>query len=860
MVNEIVSAALALLRLKWLVGGLDVPAFALIASGFLLAFTFGIWLWLRVRVFRDRRRHQSAVRLLKGIRDSHPATPREGLPGAAYEDIRRVFEKSKTLKDCWEDFDSRILVRRSRSGGEDQRWASESAEAAFGETAVIDAHLNRTFYSAIPGIVTGIGLSVTFLAILVALLDVRLVENRVQGLDQLIQGLSGKFVSSIAALLAATLYLFSERSLFHRLDRSRRQLVRGLDKLIPRLSPGHLLVDLQGDAHEQALASRHFSADLATKVSTGFHEGLRPTLERMIETIDGLDRSIRAAEAANQESMRGSLENLLQDLSRRLTESIDGMATQFREQLSGSALRQLDRVVESLAATSSVVEKMNEQSTTSQAALERLIDQARRSTEEQLTTGREQVDAITSAIYQMMDRMSQTTDASVGRMASDLRALLDDLARHSRESAEEQRTAGRKHAEELAGILREIMANVRESTAASVSELIASLGQSVQGFTAQGAAMAQRMEALVEQVKASTEEQRSLGARHVEDLGQRFEQLMARVARSTADSVDDVAGRLAHAISELSAQMQEATGSSMVQMTREVQEMLEALARHARESAEAERARGRKIAEDLGGVSEDLMARLQGTTATSVERVGSSLAEAAERFKAEAAEMADLMKTSLLESGTKVIGAADRVVDRVETWSTQSHSQLARVFGQQESQLGRIEEVRKTLDDLLHRFPHAIEQHGRLASELVRVAALVKEAAETAAQAAALMREAQPSFQQVSVAAASQVRDLAAANGQQQETWMRIEASMGRYQVVFGEVEAKAGAIIGQINQGLRDYMEASRDGFDQLVRISDEHLKNAVSRLGQSVGELDDHLQDLNEALDRIPKQPVRG
>jgi hypothetical protein len=63
------------------------------------------------------------------------------------------------------------------------------------------------------GIVTWTGLLFTFLAILVALLDVRLAGNRVQGLELLIQGLSGKFVSSISALLAATVYLLAEKPL-----------------------------------------------------------------------------------------------------------------------------------------------------------------------------------------------------------------------------------------------------------------------------------------------------------------------------------------------------------------------------------------------------------------------------------------------------------------------------------------------------------------------------------------------------------------------------------------------------------------------------------------------------------------------
>jgi hypothetical protein len=41
-----------------------------------------------------------------------------------------------------------------------------------------------------------------------------LANNRIQGLDLLIQGLSGKFLSSVVAVACATTLVFFEKSLF----------------------------------------------------------------------------------------------------------------------------------------------------------------------------------------------------------------------------------------------------------------------------------------------------------------------------------------------------------------------------------------------------------------------------------------------------------------------------------------------------------------------------------------------------------------------------------------------------------------------------------------------------------------------
>ena len=92
----------------------------------------------------------------------------------------------------------------------------------------------------------------TFLAILIALLDVTLENEQFQGLDMLISGLSGKFLSSIAALFVATLYLLCETRLLHRLSQGVHALVVALDELVPRLTPARLLVTMQDHLEVQA--------------------------------------------------------------------------------------------------------------------------------------------------------------------------------------------------------------------------------------------------------------------------------------------------------------------------------------------------------------------------------------------------------------------------------------------------------------------------------------------------------------------------------------------------------------------------------------------------------------------------------
>ena len=351
-----------------------------------------------------------------------------GLSTAAYDNLSRLFSGSTLLSPGWNAFNSQIVRRRNVE--EDQYWASESAEIAFSDAAVFERQLNRTFFGALPGIVTGAGLLFTFLAILVALLDVKFneVTAEVKGIDKLIEGLSGKFVSSIAALFTATLFLLLERPLFHRLTKARLRLVGAIDALVPRLSSVRVLAEIHRDIAEQSLTFRSFNADLSLKLKQSFSESMGPTTQKMVDAVEELNRLLRAAEAQKQESITGSLEGLLRNLERSITESLEGMGERFKESLTGNAMNEFGKVTESMAGTARLLENMNAQSQMTQSALTDLVNMAKTSTAEQVALGKTQVEDLTAVLRQFMVQMNDTAGASVTRMAATLTGVVHELS------------------------------------------------------------------------------------------------------------------------------------------------------------------------------------------------------------------------------------------------------------------------------------------------------------------------------------------------------------------------------------------------------------------------------------------------
>jgi hypothetical protein len=393
----------------------------------LLACTLSALTRLAWLVRRECQIYQQLTGRLEAIRIEHGVDLQDGLSGSACAAIARAFEETPSLLPAWHRFNAQLVMRRGPTG-EARLWASESAEAAFNETTVIEAQLNRGFFMAIPGIVTGAGLLVTFLAIVVALLDVRIEDNRVHGIENLIQGLSGKFVSSIAALAAATIFLLFEKPLFHRLANSQRRLAATIDALVPCLSATRILADVQQDLSQQATALRHFNTDLPSKLQRGITESMGPTLERMVTTVEDLTEVLRTAEAQRQDSLAGSLGELCGRLEQSMTMVLGDISTRFTASLSGSAQQEFERATTALGETARLLEGMNGQFLTTQPALNDFVSLARHATEEQMALGRSQVEELTMLLRGLMAQLNESAGLSVTNMTAALTAVVHDLS------------------------------------------------------------------------------------------------------------------------------------------------------------------------------------------------------------------------------------------------------------------------------------------------------------------------------------------------------------------------------------------------------------------------------------------------
>ncbi len=425
--------------------GISAPWFSWVAAVVLV-----LWpIWEMKNLSKLSRRQKAIctnlVEKIKDLKIKYPLQGSHGLNSIAIDLLDQLFTSVPFFKGQWNVFRSKLIYRPIP--GEDdaeQVWAIESATSIFPEDNFLGNDFNKRRFLAIPGIVTGIGLLMTFVAILVGLWGVSIdkATNRVFGLENLIGGLSGKFISSVAALISATGFLLFEKRVFHRINGFRLSLTTAIDSLVPRRSESHLLEEISQNIAEQTNAFRMFNTDLSLKLRNSFSESMGPTLERMVNAIDNLNKltdsskaelleSIREmnqllkrSEQTRQESISGQVEGLLKNLQKSLSESIDRMSREFSTSLTGNAQDQFKRVAESVGATAEVL-------TNTQSALQELITLAKQSTENQFHNSSALIERMVNTLGDTMGQLVSKIDGLSAKMTS----TIEGTAERSAEAA-----------------------------------------------------------------------------------------------------------------------------------------------------------------------------------------------------------------------------------------------------------------------------------------------------------------------------------------------------------------------------------------------------------------------------------------
>lgn len=250
--------------------------------------------------------------------------------------LDRIMGGEPTYARDWLVFRRSLSVEQSSWFLEPTVYADKSAAECFSFEAACTSHVNHQFYRHLPSFLTGIGLLFTFLAILIGLGKLHANGTRIEGLPGFINGLAGKFVTSIIGLACANVFLLLEKSSWHGLTDRHRRIIALLDEMFPQKvrdhgALGRASVATGGGEYENIGADR-----------TAL-QGIKAVHQRMDAAVEVLEDISKSLALLRKEDLRVQRERLASTIG----EEVRGALARITEPVC-VAVDELRRSLESL--------------------------------------------------------------------------------------------------------------------------------------------------------------------------------------------------------------------------------------------------------------------------------------------------------------------------------------------------------------------------------------------------------------------------------------------------------------------------------------------------------------------------------
>lgn len=347
----------------------------------LLVGMLGMVIYHTLRMYRQSRSLRAAFDTLKGLvgeGEDHPEIHR----GISLERLEAIRQESTALPDqvrAWWHRIEHHLEAYLGAGKEREYFLARPARDVLPEGELFEAMYDGAKYQALPGIVTSLGLAGTFAAILMGLFFVTYnpadPTQPVKGIDLLINNLSGKFASSLVALLLSIFFIAAEKRVEKGIRVAYDKLIARIEDALPLLTPVRVLVDLQASSLKQEVALRNISSEMVDQFRVAFTTDinpalsqqfsaqlmteLQPTLVRMTETLGNLQEAILRLETSKHDTLLKDLTVLIRAMHESIVDSLKGMGSDFHSALSGAAKLELEGMQQSMATAHQVLEQLS---------------------------------------------------------------------------------------------------------------------------------------------------------------------------------------------------------------------------------------------------------------------------------------------------------------------------------------------------------------------------------------------------------------------------------------------------------------------------------------------------------------------
>jgi len=242
-------------------------------------------------------------------------------------------KKEPLFREPWAQYRRTLVLEHVPWFMEPRLFSTRRAEDVLTQEAFLESRINLPFYHQFPSLVTGLGLLLTFLALFVGLGKLHAEGSEIVGIQGLINGLAGKFLTSIVGLMVANLFTFIEKPMVTRLMHAHYTFLGLVDQLFPRKTMEQMLEQLTSiDGQQQSDQVK--TSEAFPPTGGGWGIGLAGPMASLTSSIQSLTTLQEAAHAETRRTMAnlpGVLRDELHGSLQELTETIHELTKALKE-------------------------------------------------------------------------------------------------------------------------------------------------------------------------------------------------------------------------------------------------------------------------------------------------------------------------------------------------------------------------------------------------------------------------------------------------------------------------------------------------------------------------------------------------
>ena len=273
--------------------------------------------------------------------------------------VETAMQKEPMFRQPWAQFRKTLILEQVPWFVEPRIFSTRRAEEIFTQDTLLSHRVNLAFYSQLPSLVTGIGLLLTFLALFIGLSKLHADGHDIVGIQGLINGLAGKFLTSIVGLIAANLFTLIEKPMVFRLMNEHHSFLSLIDKLFPRKTMEQMLEQLTPMHRAYGGARQTSGGGLMERIGGMGMDSQAAAIDELTEAVRSLTK-LKQGEQATVQRTAAELPRVIRDEftapMRELNDSIHELTaslkdmhrdrTQTTATLEGLINRTTDRLVE----------------------------------------------------------------------------------------------------------------------------------------------------------------------------------------------------------------------------------------------------------------------------------------------------------------------------------------------------------------------------------------------------------------------------------------------------------------------------------------------------------------------------------